>query len=266
MEGEKEEGVPKQTTEEWETYSNKTPDAAEQPTSSWFPWRKKVKVTEERVQGTAKQNDSGETSTKSHEYWANVWKDVHGSGAEGSIPKPDCKMRKQWKTLQKEGKTNEEIFEIMKRDNPEIMVWLPFFRNAENFEGKSRAEIKEHFIKNIKEFQIEAMTPEQKNLYEQMKGENKENEFWKKYWEQIHKDGHYKKVPWRKMMHRRGPWSEEERSESSESTGEASETRGYHGHHHHHRHWGIRGSWKWHRCGQKDSNEKSFYKEFDFVN
>ena len=221
MDGEKGESVQKQNTEEWEIYKNQQSNAEQEPTTwtSWFPWGKTGEV---RNAETERGKDA--ESKTSEDYWATVWKNMHKDGSRGSGPMPDCKIREKWINLQKEGKTNEEIIEILKKENPSSMVWLPFMRHmGEADGGKSCEDIGEEIFQNIKKHQLEMMTPEQRKTYEQMKADNREQEFWKNHWKEMHKAGHFK-ASWIKMMYGRAPWQGPGRSESSDDRQETEQS------------------------------------------
>ena len=241
MGDEKGESLPRQKTQEWEVYENSGEGRTEA----------NAETEEKKFDGFR----------KSRGYWAKMWKQSHRDWPNGPGPIYDTKIKGKWESLQKEGKTNEEIFEILKKENPSPFMWIPFMKHmSESDKEKSHEEIQEQIFAEIKKYHFEKLTPEQKSTYEQMKSENKESEFWRNQWEEMHKDGHCKSR-WMGFMRRRGPWRQEEgHSESNSTRQEGDES-----HRGRHRHWGH---WGWRRCGrgEKSSDDKSFYQEFDFVN
>lgn len=241
MGGEKDENLPQQKTQEWEVYE---------------------KIGEGKT-GADTENKEKKFGgfQKSRGYWAKMWKESHKDWQNDQGPVPNTNFKEKWESLQKEGKTSEEIFEILKKENPSPFMWIPFMKHiSESDQEKSHEEIQEQIFTEIKKYHFEKLTPEQKSMYEQMKSENKENEFWRNQWEEMNKDGHCKSR-WMGLMRRRGPWRQEEDHSQSDSISQKEDEsrRGRH------KHWGH---WGWRRCGrgEKSSDDKSLYQEFDFVN
>lgn len=242
MRGEKDENLPQQKTQEWEL-NGKTEEGRTETDPE---------IKEKKFEGFR----------KSREYWAKMWKNSHKDWPNGPGPIHDTKFKEKWESLQKEGKTSEEIFEILKKENPSPFMWIPFMKHMSEtdnaHDGKSNEDIQEQIFTEIKKYHFEKLTPEQKSTYEQMKSENREIEFWRNQWEDMHKDGHCKSR-WMGFMRRRGPWRQEEgRSEGDLGSQEGDTHRGRH------RHWGH---WGWRRCGsgrgEKSSEDRSLYQEFD---
>ena len=239
MGGETEENASKQITE-WEIYE----DSQEVPQTS-------------EKQANDNKEPKFEGFRKSREYWSRLWreghKDRHGQ---------DMKFKETWESLRKEGKTDVEIFDIITKENPNYWMWSQFMKKMEDSDEESlRGEMRDKFINKIKEHHIQLMTPEQKEAYEKLKAENKENEFWKNYWLELHKEGHPKRR-WLGFMPRRRPCGEEGHSGDIQSDQEADQSSLDSP-----QHWRKFRHWGWGRCGRdRKSDDKSFYKEFDFVN
>lgn len=259
MGGETEENVPKPSTEEWEVYESKgdISKQTEPARSKGFSW---VSKKENRERDEIEPKFEG--FRKSKEYWARVWREGHNEGSKGPWYAGDTKVKEKWESLRKEGKTDVEILEILTKENPRHRLWSTFMnRTGEKDEEKSHEDMRKRIFHNIKEHHFEIMTSEQRDKFEKMKSENKENEFWKDYWKELNKEGHSNR---RRMgfWYHRGHCREQGRpgSNPTDQTGVQTEgerqiyRKGF-------RHWG------WTRCGRKEkSDDKSFYKEFDFVN
>ena len=234
MGGEIEETTPKQTPE-WEIYEESKPD--NQSSDSTGP--------------------KFEGFRKSREYWSRMWREGHKRNHE-----PDTKFKEKWETLRKEGKTDVEILDIITKENPRNhWMWSRFMEMDESRDDSTRSEMREKFINKIKEHHIQLMTPEQKDEFDKLKSENKEKEFWKNYWAELHKEG-YPKKRWIGFMPRRKKCGDGGQSESKQSEQEVEQSGSERS-----RHWRQSRHWGWGRCGRdRKSDDKSFYKEFDFVN
>ena len=240
MGGGTEEDTSKQTPE-WEIYEDpqKTPQ---------IPDNQKSDNTEPKFGGFR----------KSREYWSRMWREGHKHWHEH-----DTKCKETWETLRKEGKTDVEILDIITKETPRNhwIMWSRFMEMEDSGDESSKGDMRKKFINRMKEHHIQLMTPEQKEAYDELKAENKENEFWKNYWTELHKEGH-PKMRWMGFMPRRRQCHEEGYSGSFQPD-QGTEGSGSDRPHH----WRKFRHCGWGRCGgERKTDDKPFYKEFDFVN